>query len=92
MAREASADCWPRLKRAAETAALTKERRNAALDRAVANRNFLMVDRLLLLDAGLADAHVGLWFALARRDAVLAAPARAPSTRIRSVVDIRTLA
>ncbi len=82
VAREAGAESWPRLKLAAETAALTREQRIAALERAVANGNFLMVDRLVSLDAALEDAHLGLQLAFARRDAALAALARDPSLAI----------
>lgn len=79
VAREAGAESWPRLKLAVETAALTREERVAALERAVFNGNVHMLDRLLALDPSLADAHLGLQLALVRHEAALAALARDPS-------------
>lgn len=52
--------------------------RIAALERAVAGGNGLIIKRLLALDPSLADAHLGLQLALRRRDEALAALAAEP--------------
>ncbi|MEQ9812551.1 MAG: ankyrin repeat domain-containing protein [Azospirillaceae bacterium] len=85
VAREAGAESWPRLKLAVETAALDRAQRVAALERAITNGNFPMVDRLLALDAGLADAHLGLQLAFAREAPVLAALDRDPEAATRQI-------
>ncbi len=85
IAREMGAESWPRLKIAAETAELDRDARVAALERAVANGNFLMMDRLLALEPNLADAHLGLQLALIREDQVSAALAQDPSLAIRPI-------
>jgi len=85
IAREAGAESWPRLKQAVETAALDREARIAALERAVANGNVGLVDRLLALDATLADTHLGLQLALAQRAPVLAALAAEPALASRPI-------
>ncbi|MEO1017324.1 MAG: ankyrin repeat domain-containing protein [Pseudomonadota bacterium] len=78
IAREAGAESWPRLKIAVETATLDREARVVALERAVANGNFWMMDRLLSLEPGLADAHFGLQLALVREGEALTALDRNP--------------
>ena len=83
VAREAGAESWPRLKLAVETAAMSRDDRVVRLRRAVANGTFYVVDRLLSLDPGLADADIGLQLAFARRDAVLARLAADPALATR---------
>ncbi len=85
VAREAGAESWPRLKLAVEAAAMTREQRVAALERAVTSGNAFMSGRLLALDASLADAHLGLQLALRRRDAALAALAVEPGLATRPI-------
>jgi len=79
VAREAGAESWPRLKLAVETANLNREQRVQVLERAIANGNFTLMDRLLVLDPTLADAHFGIQLALANEDAAQAALASDPA-------------
>lgn len=66
LARENGFTSWPALKAATEAAQLDRTQKIKALERAVLNGSFLMLDRLFEQDPDLVDAHLGLQIAFAR--------------------------
>ncbi|MEL6977465.1 MAG: ankyrin repeat domain-containing protein [Pseudomonadota bacterium] len=85
IAREAGFASWPRLKLAAEMAAMDRMARAARLEQALFQGQHWVVDALLAKDPDLAAASLGLRIALYDRAAVEAALAADPATATRAV-------
>jgi ankyrin repeat protein len=91
LAREAGAESWPRLKLAAETAAMTLAERRSALGAALFHGAFHRVDRLLALDPTLPEDSLPLLLALAREEDAMAALTADPEATRRTVADRRPI-
>lgn len=85
VAREAGFDSWPKLKIAAEIAAMDRAQRAERLKAALYFGQNAVVERLLASDPGLPSDNLGLQVALLRADAVAAALAGDPDAATRPV-------
>ncbi|MDU8944419.1 ankyrin repeat domain-containing protein [Ovoidimarina sediminis] len=88
IAREEGFDSWPRLKAAAEIAAMSREARAERLKIALFYGQHWVVERLLAEDPDLPEMNLGLQIALYREDAVTAALARDPGAAT-SMIGVR---
>lgn len=91
LAREHGAESWPRLKLAAETAAMSRAERRSALARALLFGAFHRVERLLALDPGLPEGSLPLLLALAREEEAQDLMARDPEAALRPVAGRKPL-